>query len=41
MRFIVLSEERVNMLTSIYKQSRYHRVRQRAHCILLKYYGDL
>jgi transposase len=35
MRFIVLSEERVNMLTRIYKQSKYHRVRQRAHCILL------
>ncbi len=25
MRFIVLSEERVNMLTSIYKQSRYYK----------------
>jgi transposase len=35
MRFIVLSEERVNMLTRIYKYSKYHRVRQRAHCILL------
>ena len=35
MRFISLSEERVNMLTGIYKYSRYHRVRQRAHCILL------
>jgi len=38
MRFIVLSEERAGMLTRIYKKSRYHRVRQRAHCILLS--GD-
>ncbi len=39
MRFIVLSEERVNMLTRFYKQSKYHRVRQRAHCILLSNEG--
>jgi len=35
MRFIRLSHERVNMLTGIYKYSKYHRVCQRAHCILL------
>jgi transposase len=40
MRFIVLSEERVSMLTRIYKQSKYHRVRQRAHCILLSNDGQ-
>jgi hypothetical protein len=34
MRFISLSEETVSMPTGIYKYSRYHRVRQRAHCIL-------
>ncbi len=34
MRFIVPGGERVNMPTGIYKQSRYHRVRQRAHRIL-------
>jgi transposase len=39
MRFISLSEERVNMLTRIYKYSKYHRVRQRAHCILLSNEG--
>lgn len=35
MRFISLSKERVSMLKRIYKNSKYHRVRQRAHCILL------
>ncbi len=39
MRFISLSEERVNILTRIYKYSKYHRVRQRAHCILLSNEG--
>jgi transposase len=39
MRFISLSEETVSMLTGIYKYSRYHRVRQRAHCILLSNEG--
>ena len=39
MRFISLSEERVSMLTRIYKYSKYHRVRQRAHCILLSNEG--
>jgi len=39
MRFISLSEETVSMLTRIYKYSRYHRVRQRAHCILLSNEG--
>ena len=40
MRFISLSEERVNILTRIYKYSKYHRVRQRAHCILLSNEGS-
>jgi len=35
MRFIRLSKERSDMLARIYKHSKYHRVRQRAHCILL------
>ncbi len=39
MRFISLSEETVSMLTGIHKYSRYHRVRQRAHCILLSNEG--
>jgi len=39
MRFIVPGGERVNMPTGIYKQSRYHRVRQQAHCILLSNEG--
>ena len=39
MRFIRLDEIRVRMLTRIYKRSEYHRVRQRAHCILLSHAG--
>ena len=39
MRFISLSKERVSMLKRIYKNSKYHRVRQRAHCILLSNEG--
>lgn len=39
MRFIVLSEERVSMLTRIYKYSKFHQVRERAQCILLSNEG--
>ena len=39
MRFISLSKERVSMLQRIYKNSKYHRVRQRSHCILLSNAG--
>ena len=40
MRFIQgLSEETLRLLKRIYKQSRYYRVRQRAHCILLSFEG--
>lgn len=39
MRFIVLSEERVSMLTKIYKYSEFHHVRERAQCILLSNEG--
>src|SRR5262250_297795 len=36
MRFIEnISQETISMLQRIYKQSKHHRVRQRAHCILL------
>ncbi len=36
MRFIEnISQETINMLQRIYKQSKHHRVRQRAHCLLL------
>ena len=40
MRFIQnLSPETCSLLHKIYKKSEYHRVRQRAHCILLSYQG--
>src|SRR5262245_52247084 len=36
MRFIEnVSQETISMLQRIYKQSKHHRVRQRAHCLLL------
>jgi hypothetical protein len=36
MRFVEdVSQETIRMLQRIYKQSTHHRVRQRAHCILL------
>ena len=36
MRFIEnISQETISMLQRIYKQSKHHRVRQRAHCLLL------
>jgi transposase len=38
MRFIEnINQETVSMLQRIYKQSKHHRVRQRAHCILLSF----
>ena len=38
MRFIEnISQETICMLQRIYKQSKHHRVRQRAHCILLSF----
>src|SRR2546425_10676039 len=38
MRFIEnVSQETLSMLQRIYKQSKHHRVRQRAHCILLSF----
>lgn len=38
MRFIEdISQETFSMLQRIYKQSKHHRVRQRAHCILLSF----
>ncbi|MGE3538399.1 MAG: IS630 family transposase [Candidatus Tectimicrobiota bacterium] len=38
MRFIEnVSQETISMLQRIYKQSQHHRVRQRAHCILLSF----
>jgi transposase len=38
MRFIEnVSQETINMLQRIYKHSKHHRVRQRAHCILLSF----
>jgi transposase len=38
MRFIEnVSQETISMLQRIYKQSKHHRVRQRAHCILLSF----
>ena len=38
MRFIEnISQETISMFQRIYKQSRHHRVRQRAHCILLSF----
>src|SRR5215510_5823492 len=40
MRFIQnLSPETCSLLHKIYKKSAHHRVRQRAHCILLSYQG--
>ena len=40
MRFIKdLTSETIKLLKRIYKQSRHHQVRQRAHCILLSYEG--
>ena len=38
MRFIEnVGQETIRMLQRIYKQSKHHRVRQRAHCILLSF----
>ena len=38
MRFIEnISQETISMLQRIYKQSKHHRARQRAHCILLSF----
>jgi transposase len=40
MRFIHgLSLETQHLLRRCYKESKHHRVRQRAHCILLSFYG--
>lgn len=40
MRFIRgLSQETIKMLERIYKQSKYHQVRQRAQCIKLSHDG--
>lgn len=40
MKFISdLSPETINILKRIYKQSKHHKVRQRAHCILLSFQG--
>src|SRR5688500_20216587 len=40
MRFIQdLSSETLPLLQKIYKKSKYHRVRQRAHCLLLSSQG--
>ena len=40
MRFIQdLSPETCNLLYRVYKESRHHRARQRAHCILLSFQG--
>jgi transposase len=40
MRFIpYLSQETIPLLQKVYQQSKYHRVRQRAQCILLSYQG--
>ena len=40
MRYIQdLSHETIHLLQKIYKKSHHHRVRQRAHCILLSYQG--
>jgi transposase len=40
MRFIEdVSQETISILQRIYKHSKHHRVRQRAHCILLSYQG--
>jgi transposase len=40
MRFIHdLSDETTHLLQKLYKHSRHHRVRQRAHCVLLSFQG--
>src|SRR5215831_4034680 len=40
MRFVEnVSQETISMLQRIYKQSKHHRVRQRAHCLLLSLQG--
>ncbi|KJR40790.1 transposase [Candidatus Magnetoovum chiemensis] len=40
MRFIkYLSQETISLLKRIYKSSKYHKVRQRAHCIVLSNQG--
>ena len=40
MKFISdLSPETIKMVERIYKQSKHHKVRQRAHCILLSFQG--
>ena len=40
MRFIQdLSQDTIQLLQKVYKKSRYHRVRQRAQCMLLSYQG--
>jgi hypothetical protein len=40
MRFIQgLSHETTQLLQRIYKHSEHHRVRQRAHCVLLSFQG--
>jgi transposase len=41
MRFVEdISQETISILQRIYKQSKHHRVRQRAHCILLSFHGS-
>jgi len=41
MRFVKdISQETISMLQRMYKQSKHHRVRQRAHCLLLSYHGS-
>src|SRR5215475_2521232 len=41
MRFVEdVSQETISMLQRIYKQSKHHRVRQRAQCLLLSYHGS-
>ena len=40
MRFVAdVSQETISMLQTIYKYSKHHRVRQRAHCLLLSLQG--
>jgi transposase len=41
MRFVDdISQETISMLQRIYKHSKHHRVRQRAHCLLLSFHGS-
>ena len=41
MRFVKdISQETISMVQRIYKQSKHHRVRQRAHCLFLSYHGS-